>query len=79
METGNKKTTGIQRRDGMATGDAIRVSWKTDDGLFEWMDQHGDIELIDEAEFKARGGKVVGWTMPNENIKVVKGGANGYQ
>jgi len=38
----------------------ITVSWRND-GMVEWTLPNGEIELITEAEYKARGGKIVRW------------------
>ena len=38
----------------------ISVSWRND-GMVEWTLPNGDIELITEAEYKARGGIIVTW------------------
>lgn len=40
---------------------SIGVSWRTD-GLIEWTLPNGETELITEAEYLARGGKIVRWT-----------------
>ncbi len=39
---------------------AIRVGWRND-GLCEWILPDGTVELISEAEFKARGGILLSW------------------
>ena len=39
---------------------AIRVGWRHD-GLCEWILPDGTMELISEAEFKARGGILLSW------------------
>lgn len=38
----------------------ITVSWRTD-GMVEWTLPNGEVELVTEAEFKARGGVIYGW------------------
>ncbi len=38
----------------------IRVGWRQDD-LCEWILPDGTVELITEAEFKARGGILLSW------------------
>lgn len=38
----------------------IGVSWRND-GMVEWILPNGEIELITEAEYKARGGKIIRW------------------
>ncbi len=40
----------------------ISVSWRND-GLIEWT-LNGEIELLTEAEFLARGGKIIRWEDP---------------
>ncbi len=41
---------------------AIRITvYERKDGLHEWTLPNGEIELISEAEFKARGGIIVTW------------------
>ncbi len=40
--------------------DRVHVSWR-DDGLIEWTLPNGETELITEAEFLARGGRLITW------------------
>jgi len=47
--------------DRLAIGnDEFHVGWRQD-GLCEWVLPDGTIELITEAEFKARGGILLSW------------------
>jgi len=39
---------------------SISVCWRSDD-LVEWTLPNGEIELITEAEFLARGGRLIKW------------------
>ncbi len=65
MDKMNHRKTGLQNRDSRGLDQDIRLSWQKDDGRFEWALQDNTIELVDEAEFKARGGKVVEWDLTN--------------
>lgn len=59
--TNNHRKTGLQMRNDRGVDQDIRLSWQKDDGLFEWILPDGTIEMVDEAEFQARGGKTVNW------------------
>lgn len=55
--------------------DRITVNERTD-GLFEWESPDGKIELVDEAEYRARGGIIVTFqdrTLTKEDRKRLKG------
>ena len=61
MEKKMNKKTALQNRDTRGMDQDIRLSWQKDDGMFEWALPDGTIEMVDEAEFQARGGKIVDW------------------
>lgn len=38
----------------------IRVNWR-DDGMSEWTNKDGSIEVITPEEYRKRGGIIIGW------------------
>jgi len=39
-------------------GPSVLITWQRDNGQLEWVNAYKETELISEAEFKRRGGKV---------------------
>ena len=39
-------------------GPSVLITWQRDNGQLEWVNAYKETEVISEAEFKRRGGKV---------------------